>query len=148
MSENTQVVESLSDDQILEHNQRIRKQIVDKIIEKEIPSDADTQYVLLSALKDMDKQVIDKKRVAIDDKNANVANIVAAAVVKISGLMDGADPFKRQSAGLLPETDLAKLPGYEPLPGELDVGITNETYDDFMGRHGKASNRDVGIESE
>ena len=148
MSENTQVVESLSDDQILENSQRIRKQIVDKIVEKDIPTDADTQYVLLSALKDMDKQVIDKKRVAIEDKNSNVASVVAAAVLKISNLMDGADPFKRQSAGLLPQTEIDRLPGYEALPGELEVGVTNQTYDDFMSVNGKGANRNTGIESE
>lgn len=137
--------EFLTDDQLLEHNQRLRKKIADTITKNGVPEDGDSQYVLLTTLKDMDKQIIDKKRVAIDDKNANVANIVAEAVIKISNVFDNVDPFKRVSAAAPPVIEHDKIPEYEPVNGEMDIGIVTETFDEFMTVHGKNSKK-AGIE--
>lgn len=139
MSENTQEVTVLTDDQILENSQIVRKKLVDSLIKDgQMPTDTDDKYVLLGALKDMDKQVIDKRRVAIEDKAANSASVVADAVSKISTLLDG-DPFKRKGSGEAPVADDSKIPDYTPVPGETAIGITSETFDDFMGKHGKSS---------
>lgn len=139
MSENTDVNIEMTDDWILENSQQVRKKLVDSLIKGgEMPTDKDDKYILLGALKDMDKQVIDKKRVAIEDKAANTASIVAEAVSKIADMVDG-DPFKRKNAGEKPTTDRSRIPEHIPVPGETDVGITNETFDDFMSEHGKAS---------
>lgn len=137
--ENVDVV--LTDDQILEHNQILRKKIVDKIVKNGVPEDQDSQYVLLTTLKDLDKQIIDKKRVAIEDKNSNVANIVAEAVVKIGNIFDNSDPFKRQNYGNIPVINPALIPESHPVIGEMEIGVTSETFDEFMGVHGKASKK-------
>lgn len=146
MSETENHEVEMTDDQILEHNQKIRMRLVKDLTKDGMPTDKDDKYILLGSLKDMDKQVIDKKRVAIEDKNANIANTVAAAVTKIADLVDGGDPFRRKNAGVIPETEKDKLPDYTPLPGETEVGITNENYESFMLVNGKNANQSVGIE--
>lgn len=129
--------EVLDDDKILNENQKIRKEIITTITKYGIPEDKDSQYVLLTTLKDMDKQVVDKKRLSIDDKNSNIALTVAKAVNTITELFEHEDPFKRQSNGVVPILDKEKVPEYTPALGEMEQGISNETYENFMSIHGK-----------
>lgn len=148
MSEDVKVVPELTDDFILMNSQLVRKKLVDELVKDgKVPTDNDSQYVLLSALKDMDKQVIDKRRAAIEDKNTNVAKVVADAVTKIAGMFAGNDPFKRRGVGEIPVVERDRIPEYIPAPGETEIGLTSDNYDGFMSKNGKAS-RQAGIESE
>lgn len=142
MSANNELNKELEDDKILENSQKIRNELVKSIIKDGMPTDKDDKYILLGALKDMDKQVIDKKKVAIEDKNANVAGVIAEAVSKISQLVDGGDPFKRPGSGQIPSLDNTLIPEYSPVDGEMEVGITNDNYDNFMSHNGKNSKKD------
>jgi hypothetical protein len=122
---------------LLDSNQRTRKKIIEALTKDSIPTDKDTCGILLQSMKDMDKQIIDKKRVAIENKNSDVAGLVAEVAARIARMHNGVDPLSNAGKGIIPEPDLTLIPEYIPIPGETEIGITSENFDTFMAVHGK-----------
>lgn len=139
----------MSDDSLLELTQTIRKEIITDLTPNgKMPIDNKERLALLATLNDMDKQVVNKKRLSIDSKAADNAQLVADAVTRITDMFDGRDPYKRvDGLGSIPMPDSNLIPECIPVPGETDQDLSNETYDSFEARHAKPK-RTSGIESE
>ena len=128
---------------ILLEKKQFRKRIIKEITETKIPTEVNELYVLLTAMKDMDKQVMDKRKINIDSKNSEMATVVADAVSNISKVLNSSDPLSRENAGNIPITEKDRLPDYVPVPGETDIGTSTETYDVFMSKNKKSKEKPV-----
>jgi putative cell wall-binding protein len=124
-------------EQTLKFTQNIRRKIVNKQMEKGVPSDLDTVNVLLKALKDMDSTAINDRRNTIDEGNADTARRVAddmAEFVKNHG-----NPFMRNAEGdpilvSSPTLNPSRLPQIEHAQDEAHIGTVTETEEEFNRR--------------
>lgn len=131
---------SMSDQQLLVHTQAMRLRLIDALapVGAQITTDPKEAKVLLTALKDMDSQVLTKMRQAAEDKNAEEDRKAALLIAKTSEHLArlGNHPFKASAPvnRALPNPADVPLPDIDVVEGELDVGRSTETYDDFMKR--------------
>lgn len=133
--------DEMNDDQILNYTQGIRRQFVEQqVVEGKFPADTKEQTVLLSALADMDRAAINRKRIGVSEKQAGADALAAQAIARLSRDFGAMSPFVKgdgdEFEGELdvPEPEVGHLPPAEAVPGETDVGINDDTYDDFMNR--------------
>ena len=126
---------NMTEDEILQYTQNIRKDMVEKIIEGGVPTDNETRYALLSALGDMDKQAMGNKKIAASLIGSESDRLVANALIMLGNQLQGRNPYEKEiGSGDIPEVDFAMLPATELTPGEDEQGISSEKYDEFMGR--------------
>lgn len=105
------------DDRRLESAQAVRHDIVnalttDQAGNKAIPTDKDSVYMILTALKDSDSSIYKKKRLVVDEVNAESDRMAAETMNK----MFGADVARRQPAGSAPGAPVAPRAVGEQLP--------------------------------
>lgn len=141
MSDETQIDHTeMTDDEVLNYTQSIRKNFVNsQLQEGQFPNDTKEQVVLLSALADMDRTAINKKRIGVNEKQAGADALAAEALARLSRDFGSNNPFMRGSDDIpgevvTPVPDTNHLPPAKAVPGEKDVGINDDTYDNFMGR--------------
>lgn len=117
-----------------EVTQTLRREIVDKLLsDASVLSDAKMLKVLTSTLNNMDKQIIDRKRLDSDSMSAGsnqlIQDIVAAMHaknpngLKVSLNLESAAP---PAPPELPEFDLSE--------GELTKGLIDDNSKDFISR--------------
>lgn len=128
--------EQLSDDHILRYTQRKRRAFVDKLTEEGFPTDTKDCSVMLTALADMDRAALGNKRIGANERLAAADALVAHAITELSNQFGGQNPFEGgetfQGEGKRVEQD--KLPTIDTVPGETDVGITNENFESLVSR--------------
>jgi len=128
----------VTDDDTLQLTQRVRRKLLRQMVsEGKLPEEPKSQQVLLAALKDMDKQVVDKKRLTIESKNTDNAAQIARMAEAITDKLGGSDIFKRAGTGNVPSTQEALLPKYEPVPGEMETNMSGENYNSFVEKFEK-----------
>ena len=150
MSEENKIIpfngpqDALCDEAELLFSRNIRLELVKQYTKDgRIPQDPEQAEVLLKALKDMDASTFTRMKLKSDEKNtaavANSAALVAEALKSINGNtgrgnVDVIDAAARQIQEL---PDHLKRQDF--IPGEMDQGTQNTTYDAFMKTAGVAA---------
>jgi hypothetical protein len=118
-------------DSDLEYTRGKRRQIIDKLTEKGVPESEETVSLLLTALNDMDRTSLGKKRIKVDsDMSAN--NKAAADLISSIFNMPDSKKFGLSGGvGTIPTVD-GLLPQVELIEGEMRVGVSLLDYDTFM----------------
>ena len=149
MSEEKQIVfngpeDSLSDEAELLFTRNVRLSLIKQYTKNGIvPQDPEQAEVLLKALKDMDGSTFTRMKIRADDKanetNANSAALIAEALKSINGNTGRVEVDTATALTAIPEAVL-QLPPHlqkaEVIPGELDQGTQNTTYEEFMKNAG------------
>ena len=141
--------DALCDEAELLFSRNIRLELVKQYTKDgRIPQDPEQAEVLLKALKDMDASTFTRMKIKSDEKNttamANSAALVAEALKTINGntgrgVTNAVDTVVQQVQEL-PE----HLKRQDFIPGEMDQGTQNTTYDAFMKTTGAdAANADI-----
>lgn len=120
----------------LKYTKDIRGRIVNTLIKDGIPTDPKLLAPLLTTLSDMDRTTLTKMRIKTDNKladnqmdtNAIITKLLTS--VKVSALAVSGDSVRQISAD---------LPSIEIVPGEIDIGTINSTYEEFEAVHFKLS---------
>lgn len=139
--------EPLSYTETLHYTQGLRRQIINKKIEKGIPEDDDSINVLLKAMKDMDQTAIQDRRNNIEEDNSNNAREVAASMKEFLTMQRNENPFMRTETGevvehALPKLNQERLGSFQLVEGEQEIGILQESADAFIERMKEAGDRD------
>lgn len=144
MSENTkqpiQLKEAVSDDEVLNYSQRLRRGLVDAMTENgtSFPEDTKDRYALLTALSDMDRTAIQNKKIGSVEREGAADRAAAVALAKVIQLAGGNNPFVgktiHETPREIPVLDESNLEELTMVPGETAIGISSETYTEFMSR--------------
>ncbi len=134
------VAVAMNDDDVLSYTQGVRKAIVDAKIAQGVETlDAKDTTVLLSALADMDRQSLTKKKIQTDNNNAEADRLAQQIIAKTFAHLGNRSPF----AAPVDEHAIKAVPfeapdviigGFVELDGEAEIGLADETYSDFMKR--------------
>lgn len=131
----------LTSSELIKKTQRMRNLLVDKITKDglEIPEDPDTVKLLLEVMKDADRTALSELKINTDDQNAQQDRLAAMAIASLGSKMGSVNPFEvvvstQDSYDSRVTADLKQLPNISPVPGNLDIGIANETYDSFIAK--------------
>lgn len=131
----TEDVAEMTDDDIMNFTQGTRKAFVSHLIENKFPDDPKDQHVLLTALADMDRAALGNKRIGANEKQAAADKLVAQAIGQISNHFGSTNPFEAEGdQGDLPDADMSRLPSANPVPGETDVGLSEQTYKEMADK--------------
>lgn len=128
----------MTDDEILAFTQGVRKQIIQKVVANGIPDDPKSQMVLLAAAGDMDRQALTKKRLNNDNNNAAADREAQLAIASIYQQVGNRSPFEATAGNVLEgtvrvvEVPEKLVPHLELVPGEMDIGLKDLTYSQFM----------------
>lgn len=126
----------LTDDNILRFTQGQRKKLEAHLLVNGWPTDEDGQARLMTLWNDMDRQALGNKRIGaaekLADSDKHVANVLADVIKRF-----GANKPYESAPGVgltfdqLPD-GAEKLPRALPVPGELGIGIENQSFDEFV----------------
>lgn len=146
--------DALCDEAELLFSRNIRLELVKQYTrDGRIPQDPEQAEVLLKALKDMDTSTFTRMKIKSDEKNtatmANSAALVAEALKSINGNTGRATVEATETA----VRQIQELPDHlkrtDFVPGEMDQGTQNSTYEEFMKTVGaSAANSDIESDSE
>lgn len=133
--------EDMTEDDILAFTQRTRKQLVDHMTSEGMPNKPREQEVLLTALSDMDRTVHTNKKIGVSEKQLGAGLLVAKALEDITNHFGNRNPFENgnvidgESTEQLPQQfNDGSLPEVEPVPGEMDIGISTEKFETFVDK--------------
>lgn len=124
------------DDQLLQYSQKVRLGFVRHVTAQgtAMPDDPKLCTVMLKALSDIDKQVISKKRLVVEEKgnaeNAHAISEMASKILQIAQTQATPTPSVPREI-VLDETGMEPLKVVE---GETTVGLANENWDGFNKR--------------
>lgn len=135
MTENAVVDVPLNDDQLIAFAQSKRKQLVEKITEKGIPEDNDSQNTMLRALEGMSSTALGNKRIKTDvDANQEVGR-ARAIITQLLDMAGNKNPFEVVSPDGVP---VGKIPTPDTLigdvdikPGETEIGVSSDSFNTF-----------------
>lgn len=139
------------DDEVLTLTRAVRLNAVQKLTEKGIPTNLEDFEMLHKTLNELDKQALGKKRLTIDDNNAQLNatflnNLLESIQRNVGGARDVFYNPNAEAATPNPEQDIA---GKATLvDGELDVGVEDMTYEGFMSNQGKAIEEEIRRRAE
>lgn len=118
------MVSDLTDEDLFLYTQRKRMRLAEEITKTRMPTDTTEQSVFLSLLNDMDKQVINRRKLVVDEKVADSASAVANTMEQLFGVFGNSSPLS--SKGEVVSTHRPALPDklaeITLVPGELDMG--------------------------
>lgn len=126
------ITKRLPGESVLDYTQRIRQLTVDKITQDGIPIDNKDLASLSMLLDSMDKQEINKARIIVEDKAANVDKHASELIKAMATALGNDNPY------LAPVPVQREIVLDEPLPevtlvdGELDQSCRQLSYDTFM----------------
>jgi len=125
-----------TEDSILAYAQTMRKHIVKDLMKAGTPTDPDNIKVILGALKDMDGQALNRKRIKVEEKQTDIQAQSASLIARVLAETSGGD-FYKATEGLA--RVIPVLPKHIPDPilveGETtDVVVNSQTYDSFTAR--------------
>lgn len=126
-----------SSDESFAFTQKVRRQFIKMKLETpEELADPKQQSTLLASLKDMDKQNIDLKRIAVDQQNGADNKVIQEIVARIA-LMNptGMAVAVDDSDDSIPAPpDLSAMESIEFSNEELTAGLISENSKDFIAR--------------
>lgn len=127
--------DQLGDDEIIKHNQRTRLAYVKHMTGEAFPSDPKEMSIVLAAMSDMDRAALGNKKIGVNEKQAAADALVANAIGQIGKHYGSMNPFETQTPNSTPPNlDVSQVPEANPVPGETDVGVSDQTYDEFIKR--------------
>lgn len=139
----------MTDDEVLDYTQLLRRKFVRKFTNEgeDMPKDPKEAKVLLTALSDMDRSALGKKRIKTDENiaqmNAQTVDSIAAEVRKTLAPRYQANPQEDRPKPVLNEEG---LPPLQVGIGETEIGVASETHEAFAARYerenGKPERRD------
>lgn len=127
-------VEGMTDDDLMKFTQGTRKRFIEHITLKGFPEDTKEQAILLAALSDMDRTALGNKRIGANERQAAADALVARAISQITDQFGSRNPFEGERRGEIPVYDPTKLPEASPVPGETDIGLSEQTYKDMASK--------------
>jgi hypothetical protein len=106
-----------------------------------IPTDPDSAEIFVKLLKDMDHSAITRKKIKSDEKNTQSISNATALVAEALKSVNGNTGRNEIPEGVVVEKLVHELPEHlkrtDFIPGELDQGTVNSTYDEFMDKMSK-----------
>lgn len=106
-----------------------------------IPTDPDSAEVFVKLLKDMDHSAITRKKIKSDEKNTQSISNATALVAEALKSVNGNTGRNEIPEGVVVEKLVHELPEHlkrtDFIPGELDQGTVNNTYEEFMDKMSK-----------
>lgn len=127
-----------TDDQILDTTQALRLSIINSLTEggKRVPDDLKIIYAIKDVALDMDRAVLAKKKIAADVNKGNADRESALIMARILGKTSLVNNPLRSNVEVVDalEHDDSLLPHVVPFAGETELGISGETYNDFVAR--------------
>lgn len=135
----------LSDDETLDFTRTYRLRMLNKLTNggQSLPSDVKEAVLVDSILTSLDRVAIANKRIKKDDEESSKAKIAGEIISQLLNRVGSADVFAVPSGNPRPERQSlpASYENVETVPGELDVGLSDMTYDDFIPAHEAAMGR-------
>ena len=122
-------VKELTPDQIFSLTQSMRLRLVEKLA-KNIPTDHEDGGLFLSALNDLDKQIIARSKLELESERNRTDQETKAVIAQ--ALLNRANENNNVA-----NTSIPSLPtgySYTPVPGETDVKPAQLEYDHIMSR--------------
>lgn len=160
MSSTIEATTLTEDERRLEKTQNIREKIIDALSAETIDilnvaKDKDLSKIILTSMKDMDSQILARKKIEVETK-ANETN--AAMIAQIARQMaennyraNGSTDYiadNSGAAGRIPVPDLTRFSGVEPVEGEMVQEENNTDVDSFMSIHSKKARKANEIDRE
>ena len=123
-----------SDDQLLDFTQRTRKALIEKFTRNGMPGDVKEASVILGALADIDRQVIGKKRLKIDEEAMRGGAAIAFNVAQVlRGITNKPTTDGIESNRSTPVLG-SEIPDPALIPGETDIAPIQVDYDTFQAQ--------------
>lgn len=130
------VVDVKNDDDVLAFAQEQRKKLVDVLTDEGMPTTRDDREVLLAVLGQMSGTAIQKKRLGVDEAANDNNKIAMTAINNVLAHFGERNPFRNEKPVNVPskviDVDVGRLPDAAAAPGETEVGIVQQNYDNFM----------------
>lgn len=132
----------MTDDEILNYTKGVRVSIVKDLTRTgTVPADNANKALLMTALKDLDQQAINKKRLVIEEKGADNSSLIVATLLR---QVDKKSVFRQvpgEAGSKVIDVTAMVLPDDietpKALPGEGDVNPPQMDYESFMKANGK-----------
>tara|TARA_Y200000002_G_scaffold47944_1_gene34584 strand:+ start:2509 stop:2925 length:417 start_codon:yes stop_codon:yes gene_type:complete len=127
-----------SEDEVLTATQKARMALLENMTKDGIPECNRDRRVMLELLNGADTTALAMKRMEQDSKQSEQDNAAAIMAAKIMAKTGGNNPFAggagngEKVINTLPE---GALPEPELVDGELDVGVSDLNYEDFMKKY-------------
>lgn len=148
MSEVTESNIPSKDDERLERTQEIREKIISVLAGEPLDlsanaKDKDHAKTLLTVMKDMDDQILKRKKLMVDEKNTETNAAMIAAIAREmsvnSARQNGTSDHLStdNETGTVPVPDESRFHGAEPAKNEMVQEENNTDIDSFMAIHGK-----------
>jgi hypothetical protein len=121
-----------SEDIDLEYSRQKRKQLVDSLTDKGMPTDIKDQSIMLQALDGLDRQALSKKKLKSDEGISSAAVMAAAMLAQLYNKPDLKALSVSNNNG-----SVQVFMGNEPIDiidGELEVVPSMTNYDNFMSQ--------------
>ena len=122
-------IKELTPDQIFSLTQSMRLRLVEKLA-KDIPTDYEDGGLFLTALNDLDKQIIARSKLELESEHNRTDQETKAVIAQ--ALLNRANENNNVA-----NTSIPSLPtgySYTPVPGETDVKPAQLEYDHIMSR--------------
>ena len=122
-------IKELTPDQIFSLTQSMRLRLVEKLA-KDIPTDHEDGGLFLTALNDLDKQIIARSKLELESERNRTDQETKAVIAQ--ALLNRANENNNVA-----NTSIPSLPtgySYTPVPGETDVKPAQLEYDHIMSR--------------
>lgn len=130
--------ENLGDDDVLQATRQLRVAILQKQTEHGIPTDADEFEMMHKNIVELDKQAQTNKRLKQDSEQQMVSVAVMNHLMSVmSENLGKRNIFEHEPVGNIPNP-IAEISGAASIiDGELEVGVKDQNYDDFMRTKGQ-----------
>lgn len=125
----------LTDDDIISFTQGTRKRFIDEVIAEGFPQDPKEQHVMLTALADMDRTALGNKRIGATERQSAADSLVARAITQLGDNFGANNPYEKDVGGSIPAYDASLLPDANPVPGETDIGLSDQNYKAFTAEY-------------
>lgn len=126
----------MTDDDILRFTQGQRKKLEAHLLEKGWPQDAEGQTQLMNLWNDMDRQALGNKRIGVEQKQSEADRMIATVIADVAKKFGSTVPFAQGEGGLVidhqPPEGAEKLPRISTVPGEMDIGLESQNFNDFV----------------
>lgn len=122
---------------ILHNTQRIRNAVVNELVKEGVPDDTKDTKLLLETLRDLDHTTHQNLKIDLEAKsidNDRAAQEIVNAIIKRNP--QGPRLMEHEIVGeRLPVVEVDEIPSVEIVPGETDIGTSQETTKEFLARH-------------
>jgi len=123
----------MNNEELLDYTQSVRKDLVNKLINTdEFYVDFKLQSSVLTALKDIDSNILNQKRLKLDSSKIDSDKLVNQALVEFTNKYGDKNPF--MSNNVNKELKDVELPDIKTVPGQTDVGITNIDFNTIINQ--------------